>query len=147
MNQTAWNDAKLATTLMCTYSPTQSPTDCVPLYTWDEGRAEELCPSGEDLEAVKSFTVRVCDDDSSLTKQANLEKSLANKFFNKCSSWCVYDYDTIMNNINNDSAEYGGFIWKSTCWKWVTGYACFTSSLREFEAISLRALDQCEAQN
>jgi len=147
INQTDWNDAKLAITLMCTYQPTQSPTDCVPRYTWDKDRAEELCPSLEDITPVKSFGVTVCDDDSSLTKQASLEKSLANNFFDKCSSWCVYDYDTIMNNIINDSAEYGGFIWKSTCWKWVTGWACFTSSLPEFEAVSLRALDQCEVQN
>jgi len=147
INQTDWNDAKLAITLMCTYPPTQSPTDCVPRYTWDKDRAEELCPSLEDITPVKSFGVTVCDDDSSLTKQASLEKSLANNFFNKCSSWCVYDYDTIMNNIINESADYGGFIWKSTCWKWVTGWACFTTSLSEFEAVSDRALDQCEARN
>jgi len=147
MNQTGWNDAKLAITLMCIYSPTQSPTDCVPLYTWDEDRAKELCPSLEDVVPDKGFGVAVCDDDKSVTKQANLEKSLANNFFKKCSSWCVYDYDTIMNNIINDSAEYGGFFWKSNCWEWVTGLTCFTTSLSDFEAVSLRALEQCEVQN
>merc|ERR1711920_97032 len=147
MNSNEWNEAKLAITFMCTQSPTQSPTDCVPLYTWDADRAEEICPSLEDIEPDKSFGVLVCDDDTSLTKQASLEKSLANYFFDKCSSWCVYDYDTITNNIINDSAEYGGFIWKSTCWRWVTGNFCFTTSLSEFQRVSERALDQCEVQN
>eukprot|EP00495_Collosphaeridae_sp_1-RS-2012_P003155 TRINITY_DN2623_c0_g1_i1.p2 TRINITY_DN2623_c0_g1~~TRINITY_DN2623_c0_g1_i1.p2 ORF type:complete len:55 (-),score=4.29 TRINITY_DN2623_c0_g1_i1:91-255(-) len=45
-----------------------------------------------------------------------------------------------------DSEEYGGFVWKNTCWKWVTGWACFTTSLSEFERVSERALDQCEVQ-
>jgi len=147
INQTSWNRAKLAITKMCTYSPTQSPTDCTPIYTWDEVRAEEICPPLGDFQADKSFGVAVCDDDTSLTKQASLEKSLANNFFVKCVSWCVYDYDTIVNNVINDSAEYGGFIWKGTCWKWVSDWFCFTTSLSEFEAVSLRALDQCELQN
>merc|ERR1711920_874902 len=147
MNSTEWNEAKLAMTLMCTYAPTQSPTDCVPLYTWDADRAEQICPSLEDIEADKSFGVVVCDDINSVTKQARLEKSLASNFFDKCSAWCVYDYDTIMNNIKNDSDEYGGFIWKNTCWKWVTGYACFDTSFPEFTRVSERALNQCEVQN
>jgi len=131
-----------------TPEPTEAPTyHCLPLYTWDEDRAEELCPSLEDLVPDRSFGAAVCDDDTSLTKQANLEKSLANDFSIQCSSWCVYDYDTIMNNIKNDSAEYGGFIWKNTCWKWVTDWACFTSHLYEFDAVSLRALDQCEVHS
>jgi len=126
----------------------QSQTDCVPLYPWDAVRAEEICPSMEDITPVKNFGVEVCGDKNSLTKQANLDKSLANKFFSKCNSWCVYDYDTIMDNILNDSEEYGGFIWRSTCWKWVTGSstACFPPSLAEFKEVSARALDQCEAQ-
>merc|ERR1711920_381998 len=66
MNSTEWNEAKLAITFMCTQSPTQSPTDCVPLYTWDADRAEEICPSLEDIEPDKSFGVLVCDDDTSL---------------------------------------------------------------------------------
>merc|ERR1719233_232088 len=71
---------------------------------------------------------------------SSLEKSLANDFFDKWSTLRVYDYDTITNNISNDSAEYRGFIWESACWKWVTSYACFSTSLSEFPRVSERAL-------
>jgi len=129
-----------------TTSPTLSPTDCFPTYTWDEDRAEEICPPSEGIIlADKSYGVKVCNDAASLTKQSSLERSLANNFFNSCISWCVYDYDTIMNNIRSDSADYGGFVWKFTCWKWVTGWSCFDLFLSEFEEISSRALDQCDA--
>jgi len=146
MNSTDWNEAKRAITLMCTHSPTPSPTGCVPLYDWTADRAEELCPSLEDIDADKSFGVVVCDDDASSTRQFALELSLANNFFDTCSSWCVYDYDTVVNNIMTDSEEYGGFVWKNTCWKWVTGWACFDTFLSEFERVSERALDQCEVK-
>jgi len=87
-----------------TQSTTLSPTDCTPYYSWDENRAEEICPSARaDFHISKSYDVEVCDDATSLTKQANLEKSLANIFFMTCSSWCVYDYDTIIKNIQSDS--------------------------------------------
>jgi len=82
----------------------------VPLYTSDADKAEEICSSLEEIEPDESIGVSVCDDDTSSTKQASLEKSLANNFFDKCSSWCVYDYVTITNNIINDSVEYGGFV-------------------------------------
>jgi len=126
-----------------TISPTLSPTDCLPTRTWDEDRAKEICP--RKVRADKSYGVKVCNDAGSLTKQSSLEKSLANNFFYKCKSWCVYDYDTIMNNIRSDSANNGGFIWKNTCWKWVTGWTCFTTNKLEFKEVSSRALDQCDA--
>merc|ERR1711920_41307 len=85
MNSTEWNEAKLRITSMCINPPTQSPTDCMPLYTWDADRAEDICPSLEDMKPDKSFGVVVCDDKTPLTKQASLEKSLANHFFDKCS--------------------------------------------------------------
>jgi len=88
----------------------------------------------------------VCDDDISLTQQASFEKSLTNNFFDKYS-YCVYDYDTVMDNIIKDSAEHGGFIWTTKYWIWVTGWTCFATSLSEFEAVYARALNQCEAQN
>jgi len=143
INQTQWDEAKLAITRMCTNSPTLSPTSCMPYYTWDDDRAEEICPSSIYNYADKSFGVKVCDGDNSVAEQAQLEKSLANQFFTQCSAWCVYDYDTIMNNIQNDSVEYGGFIWKQTCWQWVTGWTCFDSAFSDFEMVSLRARDQC----
>jgi len=156
-NNTLWMNFKSDMSLMCTHSPTQSPTplpptrsptrspiDCDATYTWDEARAVENCPRPQ--KADKSFGVLVCDDDVSRTKQASLEKSLANKFFKNCGSWCVYDYDTIINNIKTGSEEYGGFTWKNPCYKWVTGFGCFENNgLRDFQAISTRAEDLCDA--
>jgi len=114
-------------------------TSCLPLYTWSEDRAEEICP--DIIYAKKDYGVKVCDDPNSSTKQASLDKSLANRFFTHCKAWCVYDYDTIMNNRN---PSLGGFVWKKSCWKWVTGYDCFTKHSNEFSAVSLRAANLCE---
>jgi len=135
------------TTIVPTKSPSPNATTngCTPYYSWDENRAEKICPSSNaNFHISKSYGVEVCSDLKSSTKQTSLEKSLANNFYMDCSSWCVYDYDTIMNNIQNDSADNGGYVWKKTCWKWVTGWDCFTSKRKEFEAVSSRALDQCK---
>jgi len=116
----------------------------MPSYDWTEERAEELCPSTMDhFNANKSYGIGVCDDATSSTKQGNLEASLANKFYEQCSSYCVYDFDTVVNNIKTDSSNYGGFIWKDTCYKWVTGWYCFNEDLHKFKEISLRAEDLC----
>jgi len=112
----------------------------LPLFTWDEDRAEEIC--ADIVSANKSYRVEVCDDPNSSTKQDSLDKSLANRFFTHCKAFCVYDHDTIMNNIrmnNTVNPSYGGFMWKSTCWKWVTGWDCFTKHISEFQAVSSRA--------
>jgi len=115
---------------------------CFPLYTWDEDRAEEIC--SDNVIANKGYGVKVCDDSQSSTKQDSLEKSLANRFFTHCSAWCIYDYDTIVNNTENSS--YGGFIWKNTntCWKWITQWDCFTKHRSEFSAVSSRAANLCK---
>jgi len=143
-NQTDWENAKKAILGMCTHAPTTSPTACMPYYDWNVARAEELCSSGTYGDADKSYGVQVCDDEKSVVKQASLEKSLANKFYDTCSSWCVYDYDTILNNTRTNSSDHGGFIWKSDCWKWVTKYTCFVANIGEFEKLSLLALGLCE---
>lgn len=149
-NNSDWEDAKEIILNMCTYSPTLSPTDCMPYYTWTKERAEDLCESTIDYgRANKSYGVSVCDDDKSSGKQASLEKSLANDFYEDCSSWCVYDYDTILNNIRISSSDYGGFIYKGgegeDCWKWVTKFSCFDANLEEFELVSVRASGLCAA--
>jgi hypothetical protein len=141
--QAEWIKAKESIKLMCTHSPTVSPT-CIPIYTWDKERAEELCPTTIDVfTESKSYRVRVCDDAKSVTRQDNLEASLANNFFAQCSSSCVYDYDTIINNIQSGSSDYGGFIWKNTCYKWVTAWFCFSNVIFEFHEVSKRAEDLC----
>jgi len=111
---------------------------CIPSYTWDADRAKEICPNI--VSANKSYGVEVCDDPISSSKQNSLDKSLANKFFAHCSAWCVYDFDTIMSN----GCSYGGFVWKQTCWKWVTGWDCFGKHSSEFRAVSSRAANICE---
>merc|ERR1719419_2086194 len=116
---------------------------CIPSYTWDEDRAEEICPNT--VTAKKSYGVEVCDTQSSM-KQESLEKSLANRFFTHCGAFCVYDYDTIMNNTRYHSTMNGGFMWKKTCWKWVTGWDCFDEGkhLSEFEEVSSRSVNLCD---
>jgi len=111
---------------------------CIPSYTWDADRAKEICPGI--VPANKGYGVKVCDDPTSSTKQSSLDKSLANKFFAHCSAYCVYDFDTIMSN----GCSYGGFVWKQTCWKWVTGWDCFGKFSSEFRAVSSRASNLCE---
>jgi len=124
--------------------PTLWPTDYMPIYEWTEERAEELCPSTMDyFAASKSYEVQVCDDANSVTKQASLEVSLANKFYQKCSSWCVYDFDTLVNNIQTSSLNYGGFMWKDTCYKWVTGFQCFSTHFNQAIEVFVRAQDLC----
>jgi len=143
-NQSDWEDAKERVKFVCTNAPTLAPS-CAPYYTWTEERAEDLCESSLDYgRADKSYGVQVCDDDASVGRQANLEKSLANDFYVDCSSWCVYDYDTVVNNIRTGSSDYGGFIFRDDCWKWVTGWFCFTTNLDEFEEVSRRALGLCD---
>jgi len=145
VNNTEWEEAKQAIRAMCTYAPTMSPTDCMPYYDWNLERANDLCTPGTYGSADKSYGVEVCGDDNSAVRQTNLEKSLANQFYETCSSWCVYDYDTILNNTRSNSSDQGGFIWKSNCWKWVTKYSCFQApQIDEFEYLSDHASDLCD---
>jgi len=144
-NETDWEAAQEAIRAMCTHAPTTSPTDCVPTYDWNVERAAELCNPDDYGDTDKSYGVEVCDDEKSAVKQTSLEKSLANQFYEKCSSWCVYDYDTILNNTRSNSSNHGGFIWNSNCWKWVTKYTCFNSdNIEEFDQISVQALGLCD---
>jgi len=131
-----------------TPEPTAAPSlgiGCTPYYSWDNSRAEVLCYSNYGS-TDKSYGVQVCSDATSSTKQSNLEASLANSFYTQCSAWCVYDYDTIINNIQTSSSNCGGFVWKTDCWKWVTGYDCFTTHASEFEDVTTFAEKQCAVQ-
>jgi len=139
-----WDDAKEKMNLMCTYSPTIAPTDCMPYYSWNKERAEELCP--KPMNADKSYGVFVCNDANSAKRQEQLEKSLANKFYQKCESSCVYDYDTLIYNVQQDELKEGGFIWKANCWKWVTGWDCFSKHRAEFVSSMHIAAETCDAK-
>jgi len=129
-------------TILCE-STTPEPTKaCMPNYSWDNDRAKELCTDYGSTD--KGFGVNVCADTPS--NQDNLERSLANRFYANCASWCVYDYDVVINNILTNSSNTGGFIWKSDCWKWVTDYYCFNAAASEFEKVLLFAKDHCAVQ-
>jgi len=149
VNLTEWEDAKASMEFFCTYSPTIAPTGCMPTYEWDLERAEELCPSNIDYgKANKTYAGAIlCENGNFASTQENLEVSLANHFFVQCDSWCVYDYDTIINNLLTGSNDYGGYVWSATCWKPVTKWLCFDAALSEFEDITSYAEGQCDAQS
>jgi hypothetical protein len=146
-----YEEVMLLAGVYCTYptspSPTATPT-CKPYYTWSDERATELCPSDSDYGlAEKSFGVSVCSDAESITKKQALEDTLANQFYTSCSAWCLYDYDTLRNNVDMNSNDHGGFTWKNSdsCWKWVTAGFCFESNYDEFEEVMLYAGLYCSS--
>jgi len=128
--------------------PTSTPTTCEPHYTWSEERATELCPSDSAGQADKSFGVLVCSNANSIDKQEALDETLANQFYTGCSSWCLYDYDTLINNVRTGSIDQGGFKWNNNdnCYDWVTAFSCFERLYNEFEEIMSFARLQCAAQ-
>jgi len=138
----AWIAAKVRTSLMCKPSPT-----CIPYYLWDKDRAEELCPSLNTIDAPISYGVEACEDAQSKMKQLSLFKSIANKFYHRCTSLCVYDYDTIIKNIMYDYSIQAGFQWYGKCWKWVTDGDCFSKSFKQYSDIYLHAQDLCIIKN
>jgi len=148
MNNTEWEAAKEQISYICTLSPTFAPTLACGSYTWDEERAEELCPLNLGYGSTeKSYGVSVCTDANSATKQQALEDSLANDFYEGCTSWCVYDYDTLINNVRTGSTDQGGFKWNAVdnCWKWVTAGTCFTIKFNEYELVVSKA-KQCAGE-
>jgi len=129
--------------------PTSTPTTCELYYTWTEERSIELCPSESDYgHTDKSFGVSVCSDANSNTKQIALEKTLANRFYIHCTAWCLYDYDTIINNVRTGSDDHAGFRWNNgdSCWNWVTAQQCFVRKYNEYLEVMSRAGVQCAAQ-
>jgi hypothetical protein len=126
------------TSILCKPSPT-----CIPYYEWDKNRAEELCPSINTIDAPISYGVKACGDTKSKMKQLSLFKSLANKFYHRCTSLCVYDYDTIIENIMYDRATQAGFQWYGKCWKWVNSGDCFSKSFDQYRGIHLHAQNLC----
>jgi len=116
---------------------------CQPYLSWSELTANDWCPST--FTPDKSYGIEVCDGTSA--NQKKLDDSLANVFFTHCGAWCVYDYETLVNNVKTGSSDYGGFLWQDSdsCWKWVTSGTCFTDAIDEYNAIYLRAERVCIA--
>jgi len=149
VNSTEWEYAKTLVKQFCTYPPTAAPTNCISTYEWTQERAEELCTAGEYGYADKGYGAVVCIDPASSTQQAQLNATLANGFYTACGSWCIYDFETLTNNVKSGSSDTGGFKWNNanSCWKWVTdANACFTVFTDEFESAQDYAQDFCRAQ-
>jgi len=139
-----WHEMQEKVSTICTYPPTVSPTSCLPRYEWTEERATELCSSNSYGKTEKSFKgAVVCSDSGSTDKQDDLELTLANKFYSSCNSHCLYDYKTVLSDIENGM---GGFIWKRNCWRWVTKYFCFTKAAADLEQIRDFAKGTCSYQ-
>lgn len=114
--------------------------DCEPYNEWSVTRADEICTADDES---KRYGVALCPNSEG--EQEKLEASLANRLFQDCSSVCVYDYDTLKNNILTGSTDYGGYFWKPavSCWKWKTGGKCFGKFLDEFDEATILAENIC----
>jgi len=124
-----------------TLGPSPTPRVCSPYNSWNEVRASELCPTT--VQADKSYAINVCDETEATQKK--LEDSLANQFYKQRSFWCVYDYETLINNTKTGSSDKGGFQWENnnSCWKWEIGGFCFTSAYDEFVEVPSLATVTC----
>jgi len=113
---------------------------CIPYYTW-ELRSKYVCP--DTVQANKSYGTQVCD--GTIATQKKLDDSLANRFFTECDRWCVYDYETLINNIKTGSSDNGGFLWNNvdSCWRWVTSGICFDSATDPYATHWSRAQNTC----
>jgi len=138
-------DAPLEPSIKPTYAPTAEPTDspttafpaCIEKKTWDQSIASEICPSSSWGKTDRGYgSMFACDSDL----QAKLEVSAANELFEQCSSYCIYDYEALLNGVQF------GFIWKSSegCWMSVTKYTCFKDHAYEvFEELQVTAASIC----
>jgi len=137
-----WHEMQEKVDNTCTYAPTLSPTSCLPRYVWTEERANEVCSPGSYGTTDRSFLgAVVCSESGSSDKQDQLELTLANEFYISCDSHCLYDYETVLSDVENGV---GGFIWKTNCWRWVTGWFCFTDNVADLYAVREFAKGTCE---
>lgn len=105
-----------------TRAPTRSPTinpiaSCNEVKSWSEATQEATCPQGSWGKTNRGHgTMFACESDH----QLRLEESMANEFYAKCTSWCVYDFQSTINEV------YGAHIWRPIgCWDYVTRGHCF----------------------
>lgn len=113
---------------------------CYKEHEWTKARAEVLCSSLSYGHTNKSYSgAHVCSDDSD--EQIKLGKSLANSLYDSCSSWCVYDWDTLISDID----DAGGYKWDNSgkCYRWVTDGSCFARHGVEYEAVRAYILETC----
>jgi len=134
-----WTDAKTKLASKCGFDASST---CYHEYSWTIERASELCTPTSYGQTSKSYSgVFICSGDGE--KQTQLEKSLANKLYRSCDSWCVYNWDTLLDD------EMGGYMWNNIddCYRWVTKGACFSSHLSEYQAAREYMLETCSYLN
>jgi len=132
-----WTDARLKLASKCDFDGSSL---CYNEYEWTQERADDLCASTSYGHTNKSYIGAViCSGDGE--RQTQLEQSLANKLYRSCTSWCVYDWDTLMD----DNDEMGGYMWNNVddCYRWVTNGACFNLHSSEYQAAREYALETC----
>jgi len=130
-----WTEARAKLASSCNANTT---TFCNKEYEWTQEWADNLCgPSTYGLTNKSYSGAYECSGDSE--RQVQLEKSLANKLYISCSSWCVYNWDTLIDD------ERDGFFWnnQNQCYLWVTTGACFNVFVAEYEATKDYVLETC----
>jgi len=105
-----------------TVAPTSEPTDaptCIKYETWTNITANDICPNGSWGNTDKGYGSMVACDSN---LQAKLEESAANRLFHLCSSYCIYDYHSLL------AQQQAAYIWKSSqqCYLAVDRWTCFS---------------------
>jgi len=118
------NDPTDDPTNEATDSPTADPTNtsssaCIKYETWTSITASETCPIGSWGNTDRGYSSMVACDSN---LQAKLEESAANRLFDLCSSYCIYDYGSLLDK------QQAAYIWKSSlqCFQAVTSWTCFS---------------------
>jgi len=117
-------------------------TFCYTEYEWTQERADNVCnPSAYGLTNKSYSGAYECSGDGE--RQVQLEKSLANKLYISCDSWCVYNWDSLIGG------ETGGFFWNNLnkCYMSVTTGACFDAFAAEYQSSKDYVLETCAYVN
>merc|ERR1719285_398364 len=104
----------ISPTMNPTRSPTPSPTTPSPTFCtdyahWSKETEDATCPEGTWGSTNRGYGSMIACE---LEYQLRLEESQANQMYSKCTSWCIYDFNSVRIN------EWGGFIWRNEgCWE------------------------------
>jgi len=109
-------------------NPTTPAPTCIPYMSWNENYATEACPQGTWGGTNKGYGTMIACDQS---YQTELEESAANELYKSCSSWCIFDFQSLLSETRL------AYIWKKKgCWQAVTKWSCFQKgSLTFFEEL------------
>jgi hypothetical protein len=132
-----WTEARALIASKCDFDASFL---CYKEYEWTEDRANQLCTATRYGPANKSYSGAVtCSGEGG--RETQLKKSLANKLYTSCSSWCIYDWYTLMDDKN----ALGGYMWnhKDDCYRWITDGVCFKRFSSEHQAARKYVLETC----